>query len=111
MNHSCELPLLSLPPVFPHSSSLPPLPFFPSQNLLRLSFGSAGLSPDAQLQSHSLPSSVSDALEAMGMEDLNLEELESGGLREEPQEVRALHWVWMHRGGVRGWAECPGELR
>lgn len=26
------------------------------------------------------------------MEDLNLEELESGGLREEPQEVRALLW-------------------
>ena len=60
------------------------------QNLLRLSLGAAGagVSPEAgQLQSHSLPSSVSDALEAMGMEDLHLEELEAGALRDDPQEV------------------------
>ena len=64
--------------------------YLPFQNLLRLSLGAAGagVSPDAgQLQSHSLPSSVSDALEAMGMEDLNLEELDPGGLRDDPQEV------------------------
>ena len=48
----------------------------------------AGVSPEAiPPQSHSLPSSVSDALEAMGMEDLNLEDLEAGGLRDDPQEV------------------------
>ena len=60
------------------------------QNLLRLSLGAvgAGVSPEAvPPQSHSLPSSVSDALEAMGMEDLNLEDLDSGPLREDPQEV------------------------
>ena len=56
------------------------------QNLLRLSFGGPGVSPDAG-QAHSLPSSVSDALEAMGMEDLNLEDLDPGGLKDDPQEV------------------------
>lgn len=58
------------------------------QNLLRLSLGAvgAGVSPEVgQLQSHSLPSSVSDALEAMGLEDF--EELDPGGLRDEPQEM------------------------
>ena len=49
------------------------------------------MSPEAgPLQSHSLPSSVSDALEAMGMEDLNLDELESGGLRDDSQEVQNI---------------------
>ena len=52
----------------------------PPQNLLRLSFGSSGASPEAAYQSHSLPSSVSDALEAMGLDDLNLEELDSSTL-------------------------------
>jgi hypothetical protein len=59
------------------------------QNLLRLSLGAvgAGFSPEAvPPMSHSLPSSVSDALEAMGMEDLNLEDLDSGPLRDDPQE-------------------------
>lgn len=64
------------------------------QNLLRLSYGSgAGMSPEATLQqSHSLPSSVSDALEAMvggGLDDLTLEDIDttSSNLTEEPSEV------------------------
>ena len=65
-----------------------------TQNLLRLSYGSgAGMSPEATLQqSHSLPSSVSDALEAMvggGLDDLTLEDIDttSSNLTEEPSEV------------------------
>lgn len=63
------------------------------QNLLRLSLGAvgAGVSPEAvPPQSHSLPSSVSDALEAMGMEDLHLEDLDPTVLRDDPQEVSRL---------------------
>ncbi len=48
------------------------------------------MSPDAALQPHSLPSSVSDALEAMvggGLDDLTLEDIETGNLTEEPAEV------------------------
>ena len=50
-----------------------------SQNLLRLSFGGTapGVSPEATFQAHSLPSSVSDALEAMGLDDLTMEEIDS----------------------------------
>ena len=57
------------------------------QNLLRLSFGSigaaaaAGFSPEAGYQAGSLPSSVSDALEAVvgpALDDLSLDELETG---------------------------------
>lgn len=58
------------------------------QNLLRLSFGiTGGESPEAPLQPHSLPSSVSDALEAMvggGLDDLTLEDIDSTGLSDEP---------------------------
>ena len=51
----------------------------------------AGVSPEAvPPQSHSLPSSVSDALEAMGMEDLHLEDLDPAVLRDDPQEVSML---------------------
>lgn len=64
------------------------------QNLLRLSLGSAagsGLSPEAaSFQSHSLPSSVSDALEAMvggGLDDLTLEDIDSTNFTDEPHEV------------------------
>ena len=52
------------------------------------------MSPDA-LQSHSLPSSVSDALEAMvggGLDDLTLEDIDPSNLAEEQQsEVMILH--------------------
>lgn len=61
-----------------------------SQSLLRLSLGSGGpgMSPDA-LQSHSLPSSVSDALEAMvggGLDDLTLEDIDPTTLAEDQQQ-------------------------
>lgn len=66
-----------------------------SQNLLRLSFSSvsAGMSPDATLQPHSLPSSVSDALEAMvggGLDDLTLEDIDPSNLTDDPSEVGLL---------------------
>lgn len=46
------------------------------------------MSPEA-LQSHSLPSSVSDALEAMvggGLDDLTLEDIDPSSLAEEQQQ-------------------------
>ena len=66
--------------------------FSPLQNLLRLSFGSTGpgQSPDAAFQPHSLPSSVSDALEAMvggGLDDLTMEDIETSDITEEHSEV------------------------
>ena len=49
------------------------------------------MSPDTALpQAHSLPSSVSDTLEAMvggGLDDLTLEDIDSAGLTDEPSEV------------------------
>ena len=69
------------------SAGLCSTPHLP-QNLLRLSFGiTGGESPEAPLQPHSLPSSVSDALEAMvggGLDDLTLEDIDSTGLSDEP---------------------------
>lgn len=63
------------------------------QSLLRLSLGSGGpgMSPEA-LQSHSLPSSVSDALEAMvggGLDDLTLEDIEPSTIAEEQQQQQS----------------------
>ena len=65
-----------------------PYGFLLWQSLLRLSFGSmgaaavAGFSPDTTtFQPGSLPSSVSDALEAVvgqGVDDLSLDDLETG---------------------------------
>ncbi len=50
------------------------------------------MSPDtAYPQAHSLPSSVSDTLEAMvggGLDDLTLEDIDSGGLTDESAEVK-----------------------
>lgn len=49
------------------------------------------MSPEATLQPHSLPSSVSDALEAMvggGLDDLTLEDIDPSNLTDEPPEVR-----------------------
>ena len=66
------------------------------QNLLRLSFGSmgaaaaAGFSPDAGFQASSLPSSVSDALEAVvgpSLDDLSLDEIEAIGSSEHQGEA------------------------
>ena len=51
------------------------------------------MSPDA-LQSHSLPSSVSDALEAMvggGLDDLTLEDIDPSNLAEEQQSEVMIH--------------------
>lgn len=49
------------------------------------------MSPDTALpQAHSLPSSVSDTLEAMvggGLDDLTLEDIDSAGLTEDSSEV------------------------
>ena len=64
------------------------------QSLLRLSLssGGPGMSPDA-LQSHSLPSSVSDALEAMvggGLDDLTLEDIDPSALTEDQQQSEVL---------------------
>ena len=68
-----------------------------TQNLLKLSLGSSssGMSPDAVIQPHSLPSSVSDALEAMvggGLDDLTLEDIDSSStnLTDDPSEVDKL---------------------
>ena len=50
------------------------------------------MSPDA-LQSHSLPSSVSDALEAMvggGLDDLTLEDIDPSALAEDQQQSEVL---------------------
>ncbi len=63
-----------------------------TQNFLRLSLSSsAGMSPDTNLpQAHSLPSSVSDTLEAMvggGLDDLTLEDIDSAGLTDESSDV------------------------
>ena len=69
------------------------------QNLLRLSLGSGGpgMSPEA-LQSHSLPSSVSDALEAMvggGLDDLTLEDIDPSSLAEEQQQQQSeVYTLW-----------------
>ena len=51
------------------------------------------MSPDATLQPHSLPSSVSDALEAMvggGLDDLTLEDIDPSNLTDDPSEVGLL---------------------
>lgn len=68
------------------------------QNLLKLSLGSSssGMSPEAVIQPHSLPSSVSDALEAMvggGLDDLTLEDIESSNtnLADDASEVTSVH--------------------
>ncbi len=49
------------------------------------------MSPDTNLpQAHSLPSSVSDTLEAMvggGLDDLTLEDIDSAGLTDESSDV------------------------
>ena len=48
------------------------------------------MSPDTNIQSHSLPSSVTDTLEAMvggGLDDLTLEDIDSANLTEEQSEV------------------------
>ena len=54
------------------------------------------MSPEA-LQSHSLPSSVSDALEAMvggGLDDLTLEDIDPSSLAEEQQQQQSeVHCV------------------
>ena len=54
------------------------------------------MSPEA-LQSHSLPSSVSDALEAMvggGLDDLTLEDIDPSSLAEEQQQQQSeVHYV------------------
>lgn len=60
--------------------------------ILRLSLEgvAAGLSPDINVQSHSLPSSVTDTLEAMvggGLDDLTLEDIDPANLTEEQPEV------------------------
>ena len=54
--------------------------------------GAAGVSPDTNIQSHSLPSSVTDTLEAMvggGLDDLTLEDIDptNANLTEEQSEV------------------------
>lgn len=57
---------------------------------LTLEGASAGMSPDTNIQSHSLPSSVTDTLEAMvggGLDDLTLEDIDSTNLTEEQSEV------------------------
>ena len=57
------------------------------------------MSPEALQQSHSLPSSVSDALEAMvggGLDDLTLEDIDPTTLAEDQQQSEVLeiscHW-------------------
>ncbi len=65
---------------------------------MRLSLSSsAGMSPDTNFpQAHSLPSSVSDTLEAMvggGLDDLTLEDIDSAGLTDDPSDVRILYTI------------------
>ena len=53
------------------------------------------MSPEA-LQSHSLPSSVSDALEAMvggGLDDLTLEDIDPSSLAEEQQQQAEVLYI------------------
>lgn len=48
------------------------------------------MSPDPNMQAHSLPSSVTDTLEAMvggGLDDLTLEDIDPTNLTEEQSEV------------------------
>ena len=57
---------------------------------LSLEGTTAGMSPDPNIQSHSLPSSVTDTLEAMvggGLDDLTLEDIDPTNLTEEQAEV------------------------
>lgn len=56
------------------------------------------MSPESAFQSHSLPSSVTDTLEAVvggGLDDLTLEDIDPTNLAEEqlPSEVGALNCV------------------
>ncbi len=55
------------------------------------------MSPDTNFpQAHSLPSSVSDTLEAMvggGLDDLTLEDIDSAGLTDDPSDVRILYTI------------------
>ena len=61
------------------------------------------MSPDASFQSHSLPSSVTDTLEAMvggGLDDLTLEDIDSTNLTEEQQqttEVCVMDWFLSYK--------------
>ena len=71
------------------------------QSLLRKSLSStSGMSPDTALpQAHSLPSSVSDTLEAMvggGLDDLTLEDIEPAGLADEPSEVQHVYILFVY---------------